>query len=213
MVITISGMIGVGKTTVAKAIAEELNSEVFLEKVDDSNPLLKLFYESSEEENLRNRYPFLLQLFFLNTRFKSIKEALTAKNNVLDRSIYEDWYFAKINKELGRISDIEFNTYESLLNNMMEEIDGMPKKAPDLMIYLYASFDTILKRIQRRNREYELDPNLKDYYYKLWEGYTDWINQCYNASPVIMINMDDLDINNEKDKSYILNLVKEELNK
>lgn len=78
----------------------------------------------------------MLQLWFLNTRFKAIKEALYNDNNVLDRSIYEDWYFAKKNQELGRISPLEMEVYENLLNNMMEELDGCPKKAPDLMVYL-----------------------------------------------------------------------------
>ena len=142
MLITIGAMIGAGKTSLAELVAEHFNSEVFYESVDD-NPILPLFYTASEEEIQAKRYPFLLQLWFLNTRFKSIKEALVHDNNVLDRSIYEDWYFAKVNKELGRISELEFSLYESLLDNMMEELNGLPKKAPDLMIYLSGSFETI----------------------------------------------------------------------
>lgn len=75
-----------------------------------------------------------MQLTFLSSRFRSIKEALVDKNNVLDRSIYEDWYFCKVNHEIGRISELEFKIYEELLENMMEEL---PKKAPDLMVYLH----------------------------------------------------------------------------
>lgn len=63
----------------------------------------------------------------LNTRFKSIKEALLHKNNVLDRSIYEDSLFTQINYEQGNITEEEMNIYNSLLENMMEEIDGMQK--------------------------------------------------------------------------------------
>ena len=92
MVIVVGGMIGLGKSSVAKILGESFNSEVFYESVDD-NPILPLFYSESEEEIAKKRYPFLLQLYFLNTRFKSIKEALAHENNVLDRSIYEDWYF------------------------------------------------------------------------------------------------------------------------
>lgn len=135
MLITIGAMIGAGKTSLAELVAKHFNSEVFYESVDD-NPILPLFYTASDEEIQTKRYPFLLQLWFLNTRFKSIKQALVEDNNVLDRSIYEDWYFAKVNKDLGRISDLEFSLYESLLNNMMEELEGMPKKAPDLMLSL-----------------------------------------------------------------------------
>ena len=92
MLITIGAMIGAGKTSLATLVADHFNSDVFFESVDD-NPILPLFYTSTEEEIQANRYPFLLQLWFLNTRFKSIKEALIQDNNVLDRSIYEDWYF------------------------------------------------------------------------------------------------------------------------
>ena len=123
MLITIGAMIGAGKTSLAELVAKHFNSEVFYESVDD-NPILPLFYTASDEEIQTKRYPFLLQLWFLNTRFKSIKQALVEDNNVLDRSIYEDWYFAKVNKDLGRISDLEFSLYESLLNNMMEELEG-----------------------------------------------------------------------------------------
>ena len=122
MLITIGAMIGAGKTSLAELVAKHFNSEVFYESVDD-NPILPLFYTASDEEIQTKRYPFLLQLWFLNTRFKSIKQALVEDNNVLDRSIYEDWYFAKVNKDLGRISDLEFSLYESLLNNMMEELE------------------------------------------------------------------------------------------
>ena len=118
MLITIGAMIGAGKTSLAELVAKHFNSEVFYESVDD-NPILPLFYTASDEEIQTKRYPFLLQLWFLNTRFKSIKQALVEDNNVLDRSIYEDWYFAKVNKDLGRISDLEFSLYESLLNNMI----------------------------------------------------------------------------------------------
>ncbi|MEK6190306.1 MAG: deoxynucleoside kinase [Carnobacterium alterfunditum] len=124
-ILVIGGMIGAGKTSVAELLGGSLGSEVFYENVDD-NEILPLFYTASEEEQRVKRYPFLLQLEFLNSRFKSIKEALHNKNNVLDRSIYEDWYFAKVNMKLGRISETEFSIYQKLLNNMMEELQELP---------------------------------------------------------------------------------------
>ncbi|MBC9723041.1 MAG: deoxynucleoside kinase [Lactobacillus sp.] len=212
MLITIGAMIGAGKTSLAELVAKHFNSEVFYESVDD-NPILPLFYTASDEEIQTKRYPFLLQLWFLNTRFKSIKQALVEDNNVLDRSIYEDWYFAKVNKDLGRISDLEFSLYESLLNNMMEELEGMPKKAPDLMIYLSGSFETIIDRIKKRGREYELDEGLVSYYYELWKGYDQWIEQHYHASEVLVINIDEVDyVNNEDDKKKVLKMIEDKLN-
>ena len=213
MLIVVGGMIGLGKSSVAEILGNHFNSEVFYESVDD-NPILPLFYSESEEEILKNRYPFLLQLYFLNTRFKSIKEALYNDNNVLDRSIYEDWYFAKKNMELGRISELEMNTYEGLLENMLEELKELPKKAPDIMVYLKGSFETVMKRINLRGREFEIDESLKEYYHFLWKDYDNWVNNHYKASEVIIIDMDTMDVvNNEADKHKLIEMVEEKLKK
>lgn len=212
MVIVVGGMIGLGKSSVAKILGEHFNSEVFYESVDD-NPILPLFYSESEEEINKKRYPFLLQLYFLNTRFKSIKDALYHNNNVLDRSIYEDWYFAKKNMELGRISELEMSIYENLLNNMMEELEELPKKSPDVMVYLKGSFETVLNRIKLRGREFEIDDDLKDYYEFLWKDYDNWVKNHYKASDVLIIDMDKMDVvNNNEDKEELIRLVKEKVN-
>ncbi len=211
LVITIGAMIGAGKSSLAKLVGEHLGSEVFYESVED-NPILPLFYTATSEEIEKKRYPFLLQLYFLNTRFRSIKKALVHKNNVLDRSIYEDWYFAKVNKELGRISELEFELYEGLLNNMLEELKELPKKAPDLMVYLSGSFETILKRIQERGRGYELDESLVDYYRILWSGYDEWIDNHYKASEVLKIDIDKYDyVNNLEDQKEVLQMISDKL--
>ncbi|UAY71975.1 deoxynucleoside kinase [Bacillus paralicheniformis] len=211
-VIVVGGMIGLGKSSVSKILGEALDSEVFYESVDD-NPILPLFYTASDEEIQAKRYPFLLQLHFLDTRFKSIKEALGNNKNVLDRSIYEDWYFAKVNKDLGRISELEFQVYENLLNNMMEELDELPKKAPDLMVYLKASFETVLYRIGLRGRDFEQNTSLIDYYRTLWEGYDDWLFNHYKASQVLIVDMDKFDVvNNPEDAEQVVQEVKQKLN-
>lgn len=207
MLIVVGGMIGLGKSSVAEILGKHFNSEVFYESVDD-NPILPLFYSETEEEIQKRRYPFLLQLHFLNTRFKSIKLALVKDDNVLDRSIYEDWYFAKKNMELGRISQLEMKIYEDLLNNMMEELEEFPKKAPDIMVYLKGSFETVINRINLRGREFEIDDSLKDYYNFLWKDYDNWINNQYNASEVVIIDMDLMDVvNNEEDKRKLIKMV------
>ena len=212
MLIVVGGMIGLGKSSVAEILGNHFNSEVFYESVDD-NPILPLFYSESEEEILKNRYPFLLQLYFLNTRFKSIKEALYNDNNVLDRSIYEDWYFAKKNMELGRISELEMNTYEGLLENMLEELKELPKKSPDIMVYLKGSFETVMKRINLRGRDFEVDESLKEYYHFLWQDYDNWVKEHYNASEIIIIDMDEMDVvNNPKDKEKLIQMVESKLN-
>lgn len=209
--ITIGAMIGAGKSSLAKLLGEHLGSEVFYESVDD-NPILPLFYTATEEEIQKYRYPFLLQLYFLNTRFRSIKQALVHENNVLDRSIYEDWYFAKVNNELGRISDLEFKMYEELLDNMLEELEELPKKSPDLMVYLTGKFETILERIQKRGRGYELDESLVEYYRVLWSGYDEWIQTQYRASEVLIIDIDKYDyVNNLEDQKTVLEMITKKL--
>jgi deoxyadenosine/deoxycytidine kinase len=211
MLIVVGGMIGLGKSSVAEILGEHFKSDVFYESVDD-NPILPLFYSESEEEIQKKRYPFLLQLYFLNTRFKSIKEALVHNNNVLDRSIYEDWYFAKKNMELGRINELEMKIYEDLLHNMLEELEELPKKAPDVMVYLKGSFETVLSRIALRGREFEIDESLKEYYHFLWKDYDAWVENCYKASEVLIIDMDNMDVvNNEADKEKLIELVEEKL--
>ena len=211
MMIVLAGMISVGKSSVSKLLGEHYGTEVFYEKVE-GNKILPLFYTMSEEELQEKRIPFLLQLDFLDSRFKDIKKALVHNNNVLDRSIYEDWYFAKVNMELGRISELEFEIYENLLSNMMEELDELPKKAPDVMVYLKCSFEKVLERMKLRGRTYELDPSLVDYYKKLWEGYDEWVMNHYNASQVVIIDMDKLDVvNNEDDAKTLCAIVDKKL--
>lgn len=210
-VIVVGGMIGLGKSSVAELLGEHFGSEVFYESVED-NPILPLFYTATPEEIELKRYPFLLQLYFLDTRFKAIKEALVAGTNVLDRSIYEDWYFAKVNKDLGRISELEFTVYESLLHNMMAELEELPKKAPDVMVYLKASFETVMHRIGLRGRDFEQDADLVDYYKTLWQGYDEWLFNHYKASEVIVIDMDNMDVvNNPEDAQAVCHVVHEHL--
>ena len=197
------------KTSVANLLGERLGSAVFYEDVDE-NPLLELFYTADEEEEQEKRYPFLLQLTFLSSRFRSIKEALYDRDNVLDRSIYEDWYFCKVNNDLGRISDLEFKIYEELLDNMMQELDELPKKAPDLMVYLHGSFEEIIRRIGTRGRDFEQDESLMEYYRILWEGYDEWVNKHYDASQVLKIDIDRYDvINRKEDAEEVVQMVKD----
>lgn len=207
-VIVLAGMIGAGKSTYTTMISKELNSEAFYEAVEE-NPILEKFYEDPR------RWAFSLQIFFLNTRFKSIKQALTHKHNVLDRSIYEDALFTRINYEQGNMSEAEMVLYTDLLDNMMEEIKGMPKKGPDLLIYLRGSLDTHLDRIAKRGRPYEqvdLHPELLDYYQTLHGQYDTWFN-TYDKSPTLVINIDEVDIERPEDRAFVMKKIHEHVKK
>ena len=200
--IAIAGMVGAGKSSLAKLLANHYDSEAFYESVDD-NPILPLFYTATEEEIQEKRYPFLLQLHFLNTRFKAIKDAQYDDLNVMDRSIKEDKLFARVNYELGRISDLELDIYNHLFDNLNEEIED-----PHTVVYLSGSFETILNRIKRRGREYELDEGLVAYYKELWTRYDEWVFNNFNNSEIVVINIDSFDyVNNEDDKEMVLKLI------
>ena len=206
MVIITAGMIGVGKTTLTAKIADHLHTKAFFEPVGE-NPVLPLYYKDLKQ------YGFLLQIYFLNKRFSMIKQALSDDNNVLDRSIYEDALFTKENNAEGNISDTELDVYLKLLDNMMSDLNKLPKKAPDLMVYSETSFETILYRIKKRGRDYEQidnNPELKDYYYKMWSAYQDWYQE-YDASPKMKIDLDKYDLEDPQNVATVLGMIDERL--
>ncbi len=202
-----AGMIGAGKSTYTEMISRRLGTEAFFESVD-YNPILDKFYDNPQ------KWAFSLQIYFLNTRFRSIKAALTDDNNVLDRSIYEDALFTRVNHLQGNISKEEMDIYNDLLANMMEELEGMPKKAPDLLIYLDGSFETILDHIRKRGREFEQiedDSELLAYYELLFKNYEQWYQE-YDQSPKIRINIDTFDIvNNSGDEEQVIAIIEQAL--
>lgn len=205
-VIVLAGMIGAGKSTYTTFISEEFKSKAFYEQVVE-NPILENFYADPQ------RWAFSLQIFFLNTRFRSIKQALVHRHNVLDRSIYEDALFTKINYEEGNMSEAEMILYTDLLDNMMEELQDIPKKAPDLLIYLRGSLDTHLERIKKRGRPFEQvegNSGLLDYYTKLHSRYDDWFN-AYDKSPTLVIDIDSVDLEREEDRIKVMKEIKNAL--
>jgi len=189
-VIVLSGPIGAGKSSLTGILSKYLGTNPFYESVDD-NPVLPLFYENPK------KYAFLLQVYFLNTRFRSIKSALTDDNNVLDRSIYEDALFFQMNADIGRATPEEVDTYYELLHNMMSELDRMPKKNPDLLVHIDVSYDTMLS----------YDPTLEDYYKRLLRYYKPWYEK-YDYSPKMTIDGDKLDfMASEEDRQEVLNQI------
>lgn len=187
--IVLAGTIGAGKTSLTKLLSQHLNSQPFFESVDD-NPILPLFYKNPQ------KYGFLLQIYFLNRRLDEIKGSFGNDLNVLDRSIFEDSLLFKLNADLGRATQTESNIYTSLLNNMMEELpDEHHQKAPNLLIHIQVSFDTMLDRIKKRGRSFEQidkDPSLYNYYKELNERYQKWYDQ-YDLSPKMVIDGDKYD--------------------
>ena len=196
--ITIDGVVGVGKSTLMDMMVNELGYTPFEEPVVN-NPILDKFYYD------RKRYSFPLQIFFLNARFKHIKKESQISKSVLDRSIYGDVIFAKMLKDSEEMSEEEFNIYQELFNNMLQHC-----KPPALMIYLEVSPEEAVRRITKRGRDYELATEIS-YWERLNKEYRTYFNE-YDVSPVLKINVDHLDFeNNPADKEYVLELIRKKL--
>ncbi|HEO5162181.1 TPA: deoxynucleoside kinase [Streptococcus agalactiae] len=209
MLIVLAGTIGAGKSSLAAALGQHLGTDVFYEAVDN-NPVLDLYYQDPQ------KYAFLLQIFFLNKRFQSIKEAYKVNNNVLDRSIFEDELFLTLNYKNGNVTKTELDIYKELLANMLEELEGMPKKRPDLLVYIDVSFDKMLERIDKRGRSFEQvdsNPELYDYYKQVHSEYPEWYEN-YDVSPKIRIDGNKLDfVKNPEDLQHVLDTIDSELQK
>lgn len=207
-VIVLAGTIGAGKSSLAEIMSEDLGTKALYESVDD-NEVLPLFYSDP------NKYAFLLQIYFLNKRFASIKDALSDDNNVLDRSIYEDSLLFHLNADLGRANDIEVRVYDELLANMLEELDFVKnKKRPDLMVHIKVSFETMLKRIEKRGRSFEQiehDPSLYSYYEELNSRYDKWYED-FDVCPKMQIDGDKYDFaENQDHEDIVKELIKDKL--
>ncbi|GKU27402.1 deoxyadenosine kinase [Clostridium folliculivorans] len=195
--IVVDGVVGVGKSTLMGLIAKR--GYVSFEEPVVDNPILEKFYYD------RERYSFPLQVFFLNKRFKHIKEASSIANSVMDRSIYGDVIFAKMLCDKGEMSLEEFDLYKELLENMLEHV-----QPPKLMVYLEVSVDEAMSRIKKRGRDYEQVVE-RAYWEKLNDEYRKYF-YSYDVSPILKINVDGLDFeNNEKDREYVLGLIEQQL--
>jgi deoxyadenosine/deoxycytidine kinase len=209
-VITVAGMISAGKSTLTELISKKYDS---LAKYEQIPEILSKWYGDARVVTDGERIPFLTQLTFLNSRMNMLRSCMTDKRSgfaVLDRSIYEDKLFAQIAWEDGGISDSEWQVYCDLLDTMWAELNMIPKKAPDLTIYIRISFETFMERLIKRGRDIEVD-NLeanKDYFYKLWSRYDDFMFNQYTQSRVLVIDGDKLDfVENDSDREVVLEMI------
>jgi len=176
--IAIEGVIGVGKTSLARLLAERLNARLLLEE-PESNPFLEDFYKDPR------RYAFQTQMFFLVSRYQELKELrqpdLFHDAVVSDYLFQKDRIFANIN-----LSDRELRLYDKVAPLLEEEIP-----APDLVVYLQSSPEVIRSRIQQRGRHYEksMDPN---YTATLAEAYNYFFFH-YREAPLLVVNTNEMD--------------------
>jgi deoxyadenosine/deoxycytidine kinase len=198
--LVIAGNIGVGKSTLAKVLYEQLGWEPFYEAVVD-NPYLADFYADMP------RWAFQSQMFFLTKRLHAHHQLLSRPGVVVqDRSVYEDAEIFARNLFLqGRMSERDYRTYSD-----MYEVLKLFLPPPHLVVYLQASVETLLKRIAVRGREYEksIEPAYLDDLNLL---YQEWIAN-FKLAPVLTVPADRLDfVQENKDLELILEKVQQKL--
>lgn len=192
--ITVEGPIGVGKTSLAKAISEQYRYSLLLEIVDE-NPFLERFYENLEE------WSFQTEMFFLCNRYKQlgdIKEHFLNKEIpvVADYHIYKNLIFAQ-----RTVKGEDYNKYLQIYDILTA---NMPK--PNIMIYLQASLDTLISRINHRGRSQEKNIS-SDYLLQLSLDYEQAMIEFEKQNPsipILRLNGDEMDfVNNKSDLDNI----------
>lgn len=203
MIITLAGVIGVGKSSMTEILANTLDTKAVYEPVDD-NPMLELFYQD------KAKYGLLFQIDMLSKRFEMIQEAMSVDNGILDRSIYEDSIFLDQLVQDGLVTEMEQGVYHRLLQRMLVELAPLPKKSPDLMVVLNCSFEEEITRINSRAREFEKvteGTELYEYFKHHHENYQKWMKQDMGF-PKLILDVTEKDfVNNQGDRVELLTMV------
>ncbi|HSI67307.1 MAG TPA: deoxynucleoside kinase [Planococcus sp. (in: firmicutes)] len=200
--ITVEGPIGVGKTSLTKAIADQ-NQFQLLKEIVDENPFLNKFYEDIEE------WSFQTEMFFLCNRYKQLtdihKKFISRREPVVaDYHIFKNLIFAK-----RTLPAEEYAKYEAIYNILTAD---MPK--PNMVIYLHASLDTLMKRIQLRGREFEkmISPEYMEQLAADYHAFIEHFEQAHPEIPVLRFNGDAIDfVQNKGDLQLIQKKVNETL--
>ena len=192
--IAVEGVMSIGKTEFCAMLAEQCNACCILDGVDD-NPFLPKFYKN------RSPYAFQTQLWFLLSRYKQLSETLLQQDlfhevAVTDYLFAKDRIFAAVN-----LDENEFALYNTIARILEKDV---PR--PDYVVYLQASTETLVKRIEKRGRpfEFNIDPH-----------YIDALNRAYNhfffhytSTPLLIINTNSIDfINNEKEREEVIDQI------
>ena len=200
MYVAIEGVIGVGKTTLARLLQKAFEAEVLLE-VFEENPFLSDFYSD------RERYAFQTQIFFLLSRYhqqrRTVHELLTTgKNLFADYTFAKDALFARINLK-GDELDMYYKVHEALAEKIQK---------PDLLVYLRASTDTLMQRIAQRDRPYERQME-RTYIHELNLAYEDYFSKPIDHTPVLTIDTNNLNIiQNPEHLKWMENRIRQSLN-
>ncbi len=185
--VAVAGNIGSGKSSLTRLLCERFGWKPFFESVED-NPYLSDFYADMK------RWSFHLQVYFLSNRFRSHKSITEGHESVvLDRVIYEDAeIFARNLYEIGKMSQRDYTNYTALYGVMTQYLEP-----PDLLIYLRASVDTLLRQISLRGRIYE-QSIAREYLEQLNRHYESWIDR-YTLGQLLVVEAGKVDFVNRKE--------------
>lgn len=190
--IVVEGVIGAGKTTLARVLSERLDARLVLEEFEE-NPFLDTFYED------RKRWAFHTQLSFLASRYKQQKQLLSG--DLFHRVVVSDYAFEK-----DRIfANVNLEGDELRLYETMYSIMELNTPVPDTIIYLQMSAERLLKNIRKRGRSYEENIDLA-YLKTLIEAYNHYYFR-YTRSPLLIVNTEDVDL--VEDESAVDGMLRE----
>jgi deoxyadenosine/deoxycytidine kinase len=198
--VLVAGNIGTGKTSLTERLGDRLGWRTAYESVIN-NPYLSDFYQDM------TAWSFNLQIFFLGHRAQQHLELVQGSNSAIaDRSIYEDVkIFARALNHQGSLSERDYMSYRRVFQLIADHLPG-----PDLLIYLIASPEILLQRIEERGRKMESGITL-EYLTLLDSFYEDWMKN-FDLCPVLKIRSDDLDFVHQKGHlDIVANLVQEKL--
>jgi len=193
--VAIEGPIGVGKTSLAKLLSERLGARLILEGFDE-NPFLSEFYDEPE------RYAFQTQLFFLLQRYQQQQELRQVDmfHNLLivDYMFVKDRLFASLN-----LDEKEMTLYDTVAKLLEKNVIN-----PDLVIYLQADTNTLMRNISHRGRDMEKNIS-EEYIDALNQLYTEYFFR-YQDTPLVIINTNNIDfVHNDKDLDEVINYIRQ----
>lgn len=192
--IAIEGPIGVGKTSLAKILANKFGWRLVQEEVGH-NPFLERFYENPR------KYAFQTQLFFLLSRYRQQREM--AQGNLFEKGVVSDYVLAKDKIfALINLEDDEIALYDSIYKLLVPTV---PR--PDLVIYLQARPEVLLNRVRKRGVEYERNISL-DYLKTLSDAYNEYFFH-YNETPLLVVSTSEIDfVESPRDLEHLVREVK-----
>lgn len=196
--LAIEGVIGVGKTTLARLLQPHFPRSSVLLELFEENPFLADFYQN------RAQYAFQTQIFFLLSRYhqqhEAVPQALKQGHLISDYTFAKDELFAWLN-----LKDDELAMYGRVHAALGDKIPP-----PDLIVYLQADHDVVMRRIAQRDRPYERDMN-PDYIRQLAKAYEAWLSNLQETA-VLTLNVNELDfLSNAADVQYAADRIKETL--